>query len=299
MSDFDTLVVRFSSLGDVVLASSITGELGRVAFLTHRRYASLVERFSGVEAVISPEEGEGWWSLRARLPRATRVVDLHASLRSRLVLAGRGASRLERLDGARRLRVAAKLSTPIPTVLSRYAAAAGVSPSPRPWILLPEAPRAALALVPGASHATKAWPLERFQELASAWDGPVLALGGPGEEALVQAVAGANPRGEAVLERGFERTLAALGRARALVAGDTGLLHLAAASGVPVLGLFGPTTPADGFWDHPGETAEIPLYCRPCSRFGGQRCAFGDHQCMQGLSVAQVRQALERLLGRR
>ena len=93
-------------------------------------------------------------------------------------------------------------------------------------------------------------------------------------------------------EQGFTKTFEAMNGAFAMVAGDTGLLHLAAAVGLPVVGLFGPTTSADGFWCHEGVALELPLTCRPCSRFGGARCPMGEHLCMRGIEVERVIQVL-------
>ena len=45
----------------------------------------------------------------------------------------------------------------------------------------------------------------------------------------------------------------------------------------PVVGLFGPTTSADGFFSYGGRAVELDLACRPCSRFGGPVCPVGDH----------------------
>lgn len=289
------LVIRFSSLGDVVLAGGVTGALGEVEFFTKAAFAPVAALLPGVRKVHVWEDG---------LPQGDfeRVVDLHASPRSRWVCArlGRPTSRVARHDLDRRLRVAFKVGDPPPTVLGRYAAAAGVQPAPVPWLNLPEAPREALLLCPAASHATKVWPAARFAELGRRWRGPVVVLGGPGELGLVRAVAEAvGSHAEAVAEAGVRRTVEALARGRAAVAGDTGLMHLAAAAGVPVVAIFGPTTSQDGFWDArahtAGEAVERALSCRPCSLHGGPRCPVGDHLCLSELGVDEVWAALSRL----
>lgn len=293
-----TLVIRLSSLGDVVLAGAVTGGLAPVHFLTRARYAPVAARLPGVERVLSWEESP---SLRGY----DRVVDLHASPRSRLASLRALATtrRVDRHDLRRRLRVAFKAGDPPPRVIRRYADAAGVDLAPSPWIDLPGAGQGeALALIPGAAHATKRWPMARWVALGHLWGGPTLVLGGPEERALVQTVServGTTAR--AVVERGFEATFEALSCSRAAVGGDTGLLHLAAACGVPTLGIYGPTTSADGFWcwDVDGEVVELPLYCRPCSLHGGPACPIGDHLCMSGISAEAVFQALSGLLERR
>ena len=101
-------------------------------------------------------------------------------------------------------------------------------------------------------------------------------------------------------ERGFARTFEALSRCRAVVGGDTGLVHLAAACGLPSVVLTGPTTPEDGFlaWPPPHRNLGLELACRPCSRHGGPACPLGDHLCMQGLQPEAVLEAaLEALRG--
>ena len=71
-----------------------------------------------------------------------------------------------------------------------------------------------------------------------------------------------------------------------------------------MVGVFGPTTSIDGFFapSGPGEApalaVELPLGCRPCSRYGGPRCPVGDHACMRDLPVATVLAACLRAAGR-
>jgi ADP-heptose:LPS heptosyltransferase len=293
-----TLVIRFSALGDVVLAGAVTGNLGPVVFLTQPGLAEIAAVLPGVSNVLIwgrdtlPEQG---WA---------RVVDLHGSPRSRLICAalpGR-VSRIKRYTLQRNARVVFK-TRPAPALFDRYALAAQVAPADHPWIPRPgPGPSDTLFLCPGAAHATKRWPLDRFAAVAAGWDGPVAVLGGPGEEAACNEVAAAAREAQVVCGRGFADVLSLLHRGRACVAGDTGLMHLCAAAGIPTIGLFGPTTSSDGFWIHgrghaPGSQAvEVDLPCRPCSRFGGSRCPIGDHLCMDSLSVHAVQAAISKAL---
>ena len=109
-------------------------------------------------------------------------------------------------------------------------------------------------MAPAANWVGKAWPVERFAELALRLLGPggaleggrLMVLGGPGDRATRRApCCGAVPR-ERLIDLDRPRTPAgALGRSwprRALfIGGDSGLMHLAAAAGAPTLGLFGPS----------------------------------------------------------
>ena len=285
-----TVVLRYSSLGDVVLAGAVTKALGDVCFVTKAAYAPVASRLIGVGSVRVHGVDA--------VPRAGPLVDLQADLRSRRVTLGRGrVRRVARHDLRRRLRVALKVGAPPPRVIERYALAAGVTPAAPPWFEV-AGPRDATVLIPGARWGTKRWAPDRWSALARALPGPLLVLGGPGEEALVRAVCAAAPdRATPVCESGFDATFASLGRGRVAIGGDTGLLHLCAGAGMPVVGLFGPTTAQDGFWCHRGVPVERPLPCRPCSRHGTDRCPIGDHKCMEDLTVAAVVGAVERAVG--
>ena len=83
---------------------------------------------------------------------------------------------------------------------------------------------------------------------------------------------------------------------------DSGNMHLAALSGVPVLSIWGATHPDAGFgpWGQ-GEEAilQIPtdeLTCRPCSVFGNKPCWRGDLACLTSISVETVAAGVGRML---
>jgi heptosyltransferase-1 len=95
----------------------------------------------------------------------------------------------------------------------------------------------AIVLLPGAGKANKQWPVERFRELAAHLGDRAFAVWGPGEKELAEAI------GCRVAPPTNLRELAALLQSAAIVVGgDTGPLHLAAALGTPVIGLYGPTS---------------------------------------------------------
>lgn len=283
-----TWVLRRGSLGDVVLAGRVTGALAPVVFSTSARWLELAERLPGVAEVIEwgcvPDDVE-------------RVVDLQGDLRSRWLHRGVSVSKniVARADLTRRGRVWWR-ARPARSVVERYAEAAGVSAAATPW-LGGHIGGASLVVAPGAAWATKRWPLGHFAALGARWHGPVVVCGGPREAALVHAVAD-GCGGAAVVEAGFQQTLSVMRRAAVVVANDSGLMHLAGAVGAPVVGLFGSTTAADGFWGGTGIALGLPLSCRPCSRFGRRRCPQGDLACLVDLSVDHVLRAAQQLSGR-
>jgi heptosyltransferase I len=100
---------------------------------------------------------------------------------------------------------------------------------------------------PGAGWGAKQWPSDRYGQVVEALAAhnlKTLVNAAPGEESLAQQVVDAG-KGHAFMVTGSIGELIALTRrARLFIGGDTGPLHLAAALGIPVVGLFGPTDPA-------------------------------------------------------
>lgn len=110
-------------------------------------------------------------------------------------------------------------------------------------------PRGRLVVVnPGAGRADKRWPADRFRalarRLAEEAGAAVLVVWGPKERDLAEAIADPAGAGRVALAPPTDvaALLAVLRRASVVVAGDTGPLHLAAALGVPSVGLYGPTS---------------------------------------------------------
>jgi heptosyltransferase-2 len=128
----------------------------------------------------------------------------------------------------------------------------------------------------------------------------VVVVGGPGDAALGATLA--NSAGRRVVNAagvfGLQATAALLQKSRALISGDTGVMHMATAVGTPVLALFGPTVEAFGFFPYSPKAAvlELPLPCRPCTAQGGPRCPLGHHRCMDDIQPAAVYEALGRTL---
>jgi lipopolysaccharide heptosyltransferase II len=162
-----------------------------------------------------------------------------------------------------------------------------------------------VALAPGAAYGgAKRWPPERFAALAAtlAADAIECVLIGSAADAgtageVARALDG-SPGGAATIRDLTGRTdLAALAgvltRCRALITNDSGAMHLAAAAGVPVTAVFGPTN------EHAtrpiGDAHAVvshPVWCRPCML---RECPI-DHRCMTGVTVPAVVDAARRTL---
>jgi heptosyltransferase-2 len=158
-----------------------------------------------------------------------------------------------------------------------------------------------VALAPGAAYGgAKRWPPAYFAELADALaiDGVrSVMIGGAGDVATGREILGVLERPGAMIDlmnRTDLPTLAGvLACTRGLVTNDSGAMHLAAAAGVSVTAVFGPT---DERATRPLGDAHVvlvhPVFCRPCML---RECPI-DHRCMRGIRVAAVVDAARRTL---
>lgn len=91
---------------------------------------------------------------------------------------------------------------------------------------------------------------------------------------------------------------AVISRALVFIGNDSGLMHLAEAVGVPVIALFGPTVEEFGYYPSlpQSKVLERSLPCRPCSRNGRRPCPRGTQECLTGIPVDSVEEALWDLL---
>ena len=163
--------------------------------------------------------------------------------------------------------------------------------------------RPAILLNNGAASGTaKLWPAESMAELARRvtheLDFNVLVLAGPGErEAALRIVELAASAGViAMPAASLGATKACIRRAHLVVSTDSGPRHIAAAFGVPLVSLFGPTDPR---WTDLHSSLDLMLHesvpCGPCQR---RTCPYDHHRCMRDLSVERVWLAVQAQLAR-
>jgi heptosyltransferase I len=150
-------------------------------------------------------------------------------------------------------------------------------------------------LNPGAGWGAKRWPAERYGRLArclaDAGLKPLVNVG-PGEQELVQAVEEASGGSAQPVAGSLSELLALTRRAKLFVGGDTGPMHLAAALAIPVVAIFGPTSPGR---NGPYMTPSIVLRS-PSSETSYSRQRMPEAGLLE-IGVEEVLAASQRLLG--
>jgi heptosyltransferase-2 len=324
------LIVRYSALGDVVLATSVLDPLrekfpdARIEWVCDPSYAPLLEGLPQLAAVhrIDRDGPASAVVLRDRLwRRFDLAVDLQNKLRSRLIA---GAASSRRIVFRRRTPGRALLSllgADRPLVRAHatrlYAEALeplGITGPGRMHVHLSRTAQAvaadalervrppAVALSPGARWATKRWPAERFAAVADALADQgvsIVLAGGPADRDAFAAFRSATraPVAADLSPLPVDGLAAALARVQLLVACDSGPVHLAGAVGTPALSLIGPTSAVRWGPQPPGRALSLGLPCSPCSNHGSDTCPEGHHRCLGDLMPEQVIAAARELLG--
>lgn len=202
-----------------------------------------------------------------------------------------------------------------PPMVAFYSALSGEAgiEADRPQLSLPEAEPARVAqgqglslqgfytFAPGAEFgASKRWPAAHYAQLATRLDAPVVLLGSgkdaPVCEEIVQAAPGRclNLAGKTSLME----AIALIAGAKAMVSNDSGLMHVAAAFGIPQVALFGSSSPlhtpplndrARVIWLKDDPSYQPPLDCAPCFE---RECPLGHQRCLNDIPAGRVLQAL-------
>jgi len=305
------LVIRFSSIGDIVLTTPVIRCLSNqlnnaeIHFLVKPAFVPVIEQNPYLTKIWIWEEGV---LSKLKDENFDFIVDLHNNLRSfsvKLALQRSSAS-LYKLNIAKYLLVRFGINRlPKIHVVDRYFAVveklgvvndgAGIDfyPSQGDYATIERLPVTFMqkytAIVCGALQGTKSIPEEKLREFCNGIRGNLLFIGGSKERELgerLQAYFGdrsVNMCGKTTI--GESAVL--LKNASAVLSPDTGMMHIAAAYKKPIAVVWGNTLPAFGMGPYmPGNEhlifhAEVPnLSCRPCSKIGFPQCPKGHFVCM-------------------
>ncbi len=312
------LVLRFSSIGDIVLTSPVVRALAtqlpgaEVHFATKAAFGALFDANPYVAKVHLLTGSLSQLVAVLRAERFDHIVDLHNNLRTRLLTLQLGVpvTRFDKLNGLKWLLVRFKINRlPLVHIVQRYLAAAaplGIQDDGRgldyfippaqevPLTALPATHRAGyVAVVIGAAHATKRLPPEKLIELCEQLAQPLVLVGGPDDAPVAELL---ELYFQAKPGDGRTRIFNACGRfslhgsaslvrqAQRVVTHDTGLMHIAAAFQRPIVSIWGNTVPEFGMTPFHTDFRVLEvsgLPCRPCSKIGYAQCPKGHFRCMR------------------
>lgn len=325
-----SLVIAPQWIGDAVMTEPLLRRLHargeRIAVGALPWVAPVYRAMPQVEEVIEfPfEHGGLQWRERRRLARAVEgrfeiAYILPNSLKSALLpFLASIPKRVGYLGEARVGLLTHRLKNPKgkPPMVAFYSALSGEADvqGDRPRLVLAEKSIAAAlaaahlprggfhAFAPGAEYGpAKRWPAIHYAELARLLDTPVVLLGSAKEAPLCDEIAQEAGDGRCLNLAGRTSLLdafALIAAARAVVSNDSGLMHVAAAFGVPQVALFGSSSPehtpplnprAQVIWLRNDPAYDPPLDCSPCFE---RDCPLGHTRCLYDITPERVRRLL-------
>lgn len=312
------LIIRFSSIGDIVLTTPVIRCLkqqlpdAEIHFLTKKSFLPVVEANPYIDKIYSIHKNVEEVLLKMKTEKYRYIIDLHNNLRSRMVRIGLGTKTysFNKINFQKWMITKFKINRlPDVHIVDRY-----MEPAKKLKVkndgkgldyFIPKKEEINLnsffkkykmgkvqpyvAFVIGAAHATKRLPVVKIIEWCQKIQQPVILLGGPQDEGP----------GTFIAEQAGDHVVSACGKlklnesasmvrqAEKVISHDTGLMHIAAAFKKEIISVWGNTIPEFGMYPYYGDSEnkntsiEVEnLSCRPCSKIGHDKCPKDHFKCM-------------------
>lgn len=320
------LVIRFSSLGDVVLSTVLFPNIraqwpdSEISVLTKAAYERVFDNNPFVDHVLVFDPSRQPFSQLAKEIRENGyevVIDLQANPRSwmvRLLAGGHRTVTMEKSLLARRALVWFRVRSRSLTRSVRERMLDCLKPLDIPIVneetqLYPTGVDRLLetfsiptnvkllGIAPGAKHATKRWKPENFaiaaNRLGALAGSMVVLLGDKADRPLMDVIAPrlTVPYKDLTGWTNLSEFIGIISRCSFVLTNDSASMHIAEAFGIPLVAIFGPTVRDFGFapYRRASRVVEVRnLSCRPCSLHGGAVCPMRHHKCMEDVDPNAV-----------
>jgi ADP-heptose:LPS heptosyltransferase len=317
------LLVRFSSIGDIVLTFPVAAAIKslypacQIDYVTKQHFKGLLEACPQIDQVFTLNDSLG--NLRGQIDfsQYDAIFDLHNNLRTRLLLQFRFSKvyRFPKNNWQKWLLTTFKMKPKkrqhvverYLDTLQSYSGVAVIGSEHCYQIpvkaqigiqeLLELEPQTYVAVAIGAQFATKRMPTDLLIELIDQIKAPVLLLGGKEDEQTALNIMTNCTKKEirsAVGATNIHESAWLVQNAVCLVTHDTGLMHIAANFELPLFVIWGNTTRDFGMYPYRLEQQGVQhfevsnLACRPCSKIGSHECPKGHFACMRNQDVDQL-----------
>lgn len=311
------LIVRFSSIGDIVLTTpvirAIHEQLPNVEthYITKKSFAALLAENPHVSKLYVIEKSVSEIIDQLKAEKYDCIIDLHKNIRTLRLKQSLGVKSysFDKLNFQKWLLVNFKLNKlPEIHIVDRYFGAVkaiGVKNDHKTCELtfntahvintqetLGLAPKKYLAVAVGAQFATKTMPEELLISILSKINHPIILLGGSTDvergTLLEQELKNhSQPVINAISQFSLLQSASIVAQAKTILTHDTGLMHIATAFGIPIVSVWGNTVPELGMYPYYPNNKELysihevkNLHCRPCSKIGYKSCPKKHFNCM-------------------
>lgn len=314
------LIIRFSSIGDIVLTSPVSRclkkqvEAARVHYLVKKKFSSLIASSPFIDKVHEFDDDLNQIIADLKAENFDYIIDLHNNIRSSLVKFRIGAIpfSLHKQNFNKWLLVHLKINRmPDINIVDRYLETVKtfdvVNDGTGLDFFLPEQDYVNTSSLPaefhdgfivfaiGANHATKRMPVENIISLIINIDLPAILLGDGNDKKPGEQIEKTVNRKiyNACGVYNINQSASLVKQAKVVISHDTGLMHIAAAFKKKIISLWGNTVPEFGMYPYrPDPDSHIiqveNLNCRPCSKLGYEKCPKKHFRCMNDIDIEQV-----------
>lgn len=322
------LIIRFSSIGDIVLTTPIIRCLkqqrpdAEIHYLTKPVFLPILQGNPYIDKLHQLDHDLNICIEKLKKEHFDLVIDLHKNLRTMRIkkaLLKRTIS-FEKLNLQKWIYVNLKIDImPDKSIVERYFEAVksiGIHNDGQGLdYFIPEENRTEhedipmshwagyLAFVIGGSFATKKLPIEQWKIISAMSSIPIILLGGPEDRDEANEIAALDPIKiyNSCGKFSINESADLVKNAKLVVSNDTGLMHIAAAFKKPIIALWGNTTPQMGMFPYYGfnnlksniapnllHIENKNLSCRPCSKIGFDECPKKHFKCMNMLELSEI-----------
>jgi len=314
------LIIRFSSIGDIVLTSPIVRCVKKqipgaeVHYITKKAFASVIESNPHIYKLYTIEKDVSEVIKELKKENYDFVIDLHHNLRSVQVKQGlkKPSASFPKLNVEKWLKVNLKIDKlPEVHIVDRYfetVKSLNVKNDGEGLeYFIPKKDEVSITTLPathqngyigfviGARHFTKRLPLHKIIDICKRIDAPIVLLGGKEDiesAKQIEATVGVKIY-NACGKYNLNQSASLVKQAKKIITHDTGLMHIAAAFKKDIISVWGNTIPEFGMYPYkPGANSHIvevkDLSCRPCSKIGYKACPKKHFKCMEEISVEQI-----------
>lgn len=325
------LIIRFSSIGDIVLTTPVIRCLknqmkdSEIHYCTKKQYAGVLEANPYIYKLHLFDNSLSELASRLKMEKFDYIVDLHNSLRSHLLrlMLAKSASTFPKLNLKKWLLVRFNINLlPDIHIVDRYfesVARFGIINDGKGLdYFIPESDRfdpnwlgeayqnGYIGFVIGGRHSTKIFPVQKVIEVCQRLNHPVVLLGGAEDFNNGENIAAVFD-GKVLNSCGrynLNRSASLIKQAGLIITNDTGLMHVAAAFNKKIISLWGNTVPAFGMYPYLPEPHQANsvifeinnLKCRPCSKIGYSECPKQHFACMNNLDAAKISETANRMM---
>ena len=319
------LIIRFSSIGDIVLTSPLLRAIKQqkpqieIHYLTKKIYADVLVHNPHIDKLFLLEQDVRSVVKQLRKEKYDHIIDLHKNLRTIRIKKALGvtATSYEKLNWEKLLLVTFKINNlPKVHIVERYFETlhrlrvknddkgleyySGLEYEKNINGLATEISNDFAVLVVGGTYFTKQIPVEKILEIIQLIKIPLILLGGPEDKEIAEEVMNKSEKEvyTAVGISNINESAEIIRRSQLVITGDTGLMHIAAAYQKNIYSIWGNTVPEFGMTpympEHPERSKVLEvngLKCRPCSKLGHHTCPQSHFDCMMKIDVSIIESA--------